>query len=573
MDQTFLQDLTVIFFLSAAVLFIAWRLKLPMIVGLLLTGVICGPQGLKLIQAVNEVEVVANIGLILLLFTIGMEFSLERIWLLRKGFFFGGLIQMSLMSLCGFVVAWGLSRPIGEGIFLGFLLAMSSTAIVLKYLSDQKEENTLHGRLSLAILIFQDLMTVPILLFVPVMAGFQSADLMTLVLLAGKCVLLVGFVIFAGIYVVPLLLHLVTLSNMRELFLLNVLGLCFLITWMASQMGLTPSLGAFLAGLTLAKTDYRFQISGYLLPLLDILMSLFFISIGMLLDLHVLAKMPLLIVSLSLILLVTKAFVGGFAAFLLGMPLRTIVMTGLALAQIGEFSFIILKVGIGYGIANTDYYQVFLAVSLITMALSSIWMSHGSAVFQWINRLFSKQIQSKFVPSTKAENLTSHVVIIGYGVTGCALAKGCKLAGIPYAIIELNPQIVREARSQGEPIFFGDAIHYHVFQQVHISHAHTVVVAIDDPQAETKAIKAIRYHHPKIEILVRCDHLRDKKKVLEMGANEVVLGDVEVSFKLFSILLKKSSLAENVKEKLHKKIRKEIFEDVSPDPFLFLEHL
>lgn len=546
MEFPFLRDLMIIFFLSAAVLFTAVRLHLHPIIGLMITGVISGPHGLQLITGKEQVEVLAGIGLILLLFTIGMEFPLKQITHMKHAFFIGGSIQVFLTCLCGFLVGQFLKRPLGESIFLGCLLSLSSTAIVLKLLTDRSEENSHHGKIILSILIFQDLISVPMLLIIPFLSGeSHSLGVFDALFLIAKSICLLFFVYAFSIKIMPTILYHVTKSRSREMFILIVLAMCFSITWFSSIIGLPPSLGAFLAGLVLAESEYHYQVVGNILPLQDILISVFFISIGMLLDFHFFLQIPFIIFSTAIAVMLMKAFIAAITAIILKVSLRTLVATGLALAQIGEFSFVLANAGISHGIGSEFYYQFFLAVSLITMTFTAFLIDATPAITRIASTIpFFLRLTKDHHGEREADfhQKIHHVIIIGYGISGEHLASALKIAGIDYMILEMNPEIVLTAKSKGEPIYFGDATHDAVLHQLNLSHAQAVAIAIDDPTAAKRIVKKLHGLYPQLPIIVRTLHAKDANALLKLGAAEVIPCDAEATIRIFTRLLEKCSV-------------------------------
>ena len=371
-----LADIVIIFTMSICVLFVCSRLQIPSIVGFLLTGVVGGPYGLGLIKAVHEVEVLAEVGVILLLFTIGLEFSLKALVRIRKSALLGGTLQVMLTILVtAALVRMQIGRSLGESLFIGFLVSLSSTAIVLKVLQERAEIETPHGKTSLAILIYQDLIVIPMMLFTPLLAGTKGEIGQSLLLLLAKGIGIILLVVVSARWIVPPVLYQIARTRSRELFLLSVVVLCFAIAWFTSSLGLSLALGAFLAGLILSESEYSYQALGSILPFRDVFTSFFFLSVGMLLDVGFLIERPGTIVSIVLIILVLKTSIAGFTAFFLRFPLRTSILVGLTLAQVGEFSFILARSGVTYGLLAGDGYQWFLAVSVLTMAVAPFIIS------------------------------------------------------------------------------------------------------------------------------------------------------------------------------------------------------
>lgn len=548
MESLFLKDLVIILTLSIIVLLACHRLHIPTIVGMLLTGLLSGPHGLKLVSAINTVEIISQIGLLLLLFSIGMEFSLQRLISFSRAFFLGGSVAVGLTLLGGFVVAQAIGRPVGESLFLGCLLSLSSTAIVLKELSNRGEENSPHGRVQLAILIFQDVVTIPMILLVPILAGTHiiwSLDLLTPIL-EGGLILLAAFLI--GLKVTPVLFYYIARTHSRELFFLAVLSVCLTVTWLAAVIGLSLSLGAFLAGLILSDTEYRHQAIGDILPVKDVFMSFFFISIGMLLDFSfVLSELPLIALTVLAVILL-KAISSGVAAWALGMPLRTVILVALGLSQIGEFSFVLAKTGLNVQLGMEYHYQLFLAVSLVTMMICPLLIALAPHIASALCRLpwpeaflsgWGSAHQESEVPQ-----LSQHVIIVGFGLAGRQLARCCRLSHVDYIILDLDPQIVVEGQQAGEPIHFGDASHLSVLRHAHLNQARIIAIAVDDPTATRHIIRAARHQNSKLLILARTRHLRESQAMYQFGADLVLVDEEEAAIAFATQILRECSIEE-----------------------------
>lgn len=346
---TFFTDIVVIFLLSIFLLIVLYRVKIPSVVGFLLTGIIVGPAGLGLIQNQNSIEFFAEFGVIFLLFTIGLEFSISHILKSRQFVIIGGTIQVfstiilsaALMMLAG----WDLNHAI----FAGMLVSLSSTAIVMKVLADRQEVDSPHGRAALGILIFQDLIVIPMMMITPILAG-NTTDSPSLLKLFLGGVLIIAVVYTLSRYVIPYLLHYAARLRNREMFLFIVIGTCLLIAYLTSAIGLSMALGAFLAGLIISESEYSMHAMYNMIPFRDIFAAFFFISIGMIFDLSYLMSHPVIVIELVIVIIILKYGTGTLAAIASGLPARSSVLTGMSLCQIGEFSFILATTGTTLGI-------------------------------------------------------------------------------------------------------------------------------------------------------------------------------------------------------------------------------
>ncbi|WP_457565182.1 cation:proton antiporter domain-containing protein [Caldithrix abyssi] len=563
MEIPLLTDIVIIFGIAIAVLFIFHRLRLPAIVGFLLTGIVAGPYGLGLINAVHEVEIIAEIGVVLLLFTIGIEFSLERVLQIKKTVLLGGSLQVFLTFLATFFIASHFGQTPGVAVFIGFLVALSSTVIVLKLIQERGEVDSPHGRTTLGILIFQDIIVVPMLLITPILAGITDNLGESIIILLAKGVGLILLVIISARWIVPHVLYQITKTRNPELFLLSVIVICLGIAWLTSKAGLSLALGAFLAGLIISESEYSHQALGNILPFRDVFTTFFFVSIGMMLDIGFLFKEPLFIVLIGITVLFLKAIIAGTVTILLGFSLRTAILVGLGLSQIGEFSFILSRAGLEHGLLAGNIYQTFLAVSVLSMAATPFIMIVAPRLADFITRLpLPQRLISGFLPVTETEivDKKDHLIIIGYGVNGKNVARAARVAGIPYTIIEMNPETVMCERAKGESIFYGDATHEGVLQHTNIKEARIVVVAINDPTATRRIVELARRLNPKVHLIVRTRYLQEMKPLYELGADEVIPEEFETSVEIFTRVLTKYLIPRDEIERLVHEVRADGYE-------------
>jgi CPA2 family monovalent cation:H+ antiporter-2 len=543
MHASIFQDLLVLLGFSVIVVFILQRLKLPSILGFLLTGVLIGPYGLSLVKGVHQVETISEIGVILLLFVIGMELSIKQLASIRKTVFIGGFIQVGLTVVATTLIYKLLGRSWGESVFVGFLFSLSSTAIVLKILQDRNEISAPHGRNALGILIFQDIIVVPMMLVTPILAG-QSTNLVVAISeLLIKSVLVVIVTYISAKYIVPRFLYLIAKTNSKELFLLATITLCFAVAYITSSAGLSLALGAFIAGLIISESDYSHQATGTILPFRELFTSFFFISVGMLLDLSFFIKNAPIILLLVLGVLILKTAIAAIATATLKYPPRTVFLTGFALFQIGEFSFILSKVGIEYKLLPPEVNQYFLSVSILTMLITPFVIMYSEKITALMisSRMQNKWgilgVQSQKKEQGKKQELDDHLVIIGYGINGTNVAKAAQYAKIPYVILELDAEIVAREKKKGEHIIYGDAIHAHILESVHLNKARVVVIAISDPQATKAIISNIRDISQSVYIIVRTRYVKEIAPLTALGADEVIPEEFETSIEIFSHVL------------------------------------
>ena len=563
MEIPLLNDIVVIFGLAIVVLFLCHRLRVPAVVGYLLTGIFVGPYGFWLVKAVHEVEILAEIGIVLLLFTIGIEFSLERLLRIRKSVLMGGSLQVLLTFLATLFIARRFGQAFGEAVFIGFLVALSSTAIVLKLIQERAEVDSPHGRTTLGILIFQDIIIVPMILVTPLLAGATGNLGESVLVLLAKGIGIILLVMVSTKWIVPQVLYQITRTRNQDIFLLSVIVICLGVAWLTSKAGLSLALGAFLAGLIISESEYSHQALGNILPFRDVFTSFFFVSIGMLLDIGFLFQQPITIVLIALGVLLLKSVIACFVTVLLGFPFRTSIMVGLALSQVGEFSFILSRSGVEHGLLAGNTYQMFLAFSVLSMAATPFIIALAPRAADIILRLpLPKKLISGFypIPDIKIKGKKDHLIIIGFGVNGRNVARAARLSGIPYAIIEMNPETVRNEQAQGEPICYGDSTQEVVLQHANIKYARIVVIAINDPASTRRITENVRRLNPKVHLIVRSRYLQEMKPLHDLGANEVIPEEFETSVEIFTRVLAKYLIPRDKIEVLVAEIRSDGYE-------------
>jgi CPA2 family monovalent cation:H+ antiporter-2 len=537
-------DIVIILGSSVLIILIFQKINLPPIIGFLVTGVVVGPFGLSLIESRGEIELLAEIGVIFLLFVIGIEFSLRSLATIKKAVLLGGTIQVGLTILVTALASHlvGLSWP--EAVFIGFLFSLSSTAIVLNLLQANGEITAPHGLISVAILIFQDIIVVPMMLFVPILAGQSDNISSTLALLLAKVVGVLLLIIVLANYVVPFIFKQVVQTKSRELFILTTIVICFATAWLTSSVGLSLALGAFFAGLIISESDYSHQATARILPFREIFISFFFVSIGMLLDIQFLLNNIFQVIALTLTVTIVKSAVIGIAVISLRYPLRTVILTALSICQVGEFAFILANSGMQYSLLPETVYQYFLSTSILTMGLTPLLFKFAHQLTDLLVKVpGAKHLEPPMMDHlegmTRQEELSDHLVIIGYGINGKNLARAAASADIPYIIVELNAETVQKAKAAGEHIHFGDATEEMILRHLFVHKARVVVVAISDPRATKKIVSQIRALSQTTYVIVRTRFVKEIEDNLHLGADEVIPEEFETSIEIFSKVLLK----------------------------------
>ncbi|MDP2688006.1 MAG: cation:proton antiporter [Aequorivita sp.] len=543
MHLPLLQDILILLGFSAVIVFVLQKFKLPSIIGFLLTGVIIGPYGLSLIDAVEQVEILSEIGVILLLFVIGMELSIKQLISIKKTVFVGGFFQVVVTVLVAGLVHYFLGHAWNESVFVGFLFSLSSTAIVLKTLQDRKQITAPHARNALAILIFQDIIVVPMMLITPMIAGESTNIGMSIMWLLLKTIVLLVITFISARYIVPRLMHAVAKTNSKELFLLVTITLCFAVAFLTSQAGLSLALGAFIAGLIVSESEYSYQATSIILPFRELFTSFFFVSVGMLLDLGFFISNIPIILLLVLAVFIVKSTIAAVAVAILKYPPRTVLLTGLALFQVGEFAFILSKVGIEYNLLTAETNQYFLSVSIVSMILTPIVIIFSEKIvnkFLGVSKKLGvegKSVSKKDKAEIADQELENHLIIIGYGVNGSNLAKAAASSDIPFIVIEMSAETVKREKQKGLPIIFGDATQDHILETVHLSKARAVVIAISDDFATKSIIKNIRSHSESLYLVVRTRYVKETSELFALGADEVIPEEFETSVQIFTHVL------------------------------------
>jgi len=548
----FLADLVIVFAVAAAIVFAFGQFRLPSVVGLLVAGVLVGPYGLSLISDLHVVEVLAEIGVVVLLFTVGLEFSLSRLLVMLPTMARVGLPQIVGTTILVTAATWWYLGTLPQAVFAGMLVAMSSTAIVLKLFADRGETATPHGRIAIAVLLLQDLVVVAAMLAVPLLATAAGVDPPAEAaavshggglfanpfasVAAGLAVVVA--VLAVGRLVVPRILHEVVRLRNRELFLMTIVLACLGTAAITAQAGLSLALGAFLAGLVLSESEYGHQAFTEVLPFRDTLASLFFVSVGMLLDIRFLADHAPLVAATVLAIVVGKAAMTAVPALLAGYPPRTGLLAGAALAQVGEFSFVLGSRGAQAGLLDRDDYQTFLAAAVLTMAVTPLL---AAALPGWLDRLSRSRWCGGWLadqtPPTSRQELADHVIIAGFGLNGRNLAAALTECGVPFVVLELNPETVRRERAHGLDIHYGDCTRAAVLEHAGIARARAFVLAISDAASTRRSVRIARELAAGLRIIVRTEYVLEVEELRHLGADEVIPAEFETALALFDRVL------------------------------------
>lgn len=548
MEDMILREIVVLFILSIIVVLVCLRFRLPSIVGFLLTGVLCGPSALGLIPSPEAVDTMADVGVAFLMFSIGMELSGKELVRLKKPLFLGGSSQVLLTMAFVFLLTFWWSGP-RLGIVYGCMVTLSSTAIVLSILQQKALTESPQGQVCLAVLIFQDLAIVPMVLIFPLLAGGLELDTNSMIFAVGKGILVIGAILLFGKYLLHRLMFSVVSTRSRELMLMTTLGLCLAVALITSWLGLSLALGAFLAGLMMAESEYSLNTLESIMPFKEVFSSIFFISVGMLLDIRFfLTHLPVISLCAAAII-IAKILMVVPAVRILKYSMRTALLAAFSLAQVGEFSFVLAKSALGLELIGNDAYQVFLASSILTMVLTPLLIGVAPKVTAKILKRPDMQTAEAATDDGEHDDeetsggiirdgrlLKDHLIIIGFGIGGQIMAHGAKRCGIPYIISEMNPTTVEKYRAT-EPIRHGDASFPLVLEHLGAATARTLAILTSDPAGSRAIIANARAMNPSLHIIVRTRFLGNLNSYKEVGANEVIPEEFETSLEVFARVL------------------------------------
>ncbi len=529
-------ELVLIFLASAVLVVVVFRvLHLPPLLGYLLAGIAIGPHALGWIPESKEGRYLAEFGVVFLMFSIGLEFSLSKLFQMRRNVFGLGFAQVAVTLAVGFAACAAAGIDWKQGLVLGGALAMSSTAIVVRMFAERLQLETPHGRQVLGVLLFQDLAVVPFLILIPALA-LGGADLATtLVFALGKAGAVLIVLLFLGQKFMRGWFHIIARRRSHELFILNVLLITLGLAWLTDQAGLSLVLGAFLAGMLIAETEYRHQVEEDIKPFREVLLGLFFVTVGMQLDLRVVRDNLALVAFLGVVPVLFKLVaVAGLSRAFGGAP-GTALRAGLALAPAGEFGLVIVALAAGLGVLGTEITQVVSAAMLLSMLAAPFLIQYSDKLVlrltssEWMLR--SLELHRIAVQSIATEG---HVIIGGYGRTGQSLAHLFEREGVRYVALDLDPQHVHEGAAAGEPVVYGDSTRRDALIAAGIGRASAMVITFADTHSALRILHHARSLNPGLPVIVRTLDDDDLDKLIAAGAAEVVPETFESSLMLAS---------------------------------------
>ena len=541
---SFLRDIAVV--LGAALLagVASQRLRQPVLVGYLLAGMLIGPHALRLISEENTVRQLAELGVILLMFALGLEFSLAQFRPVRSLVLVGGVLYLGLATGLTTLTGLALGYPLGVCVLVGFVLALSSTIIVLRIRIDRRAIDSVHGKTMLGWLILQDLAVVPMLVVVPHLVGSAGpASGLPIALAVGKVLLFLAVMYLLGTTLFPRLLSRVAALGQKELFFLAVIGLCFGTAAASAGFGLSLALGAFLAGLVISQSDEHSQVLAEVLPLRDLFVTLFFVSIGMLIDPVFLTQNAPAIVVLALALMGGKALLGTAIAIGLRLSWRTALLIGLGLAQIGEFSFVLAREGRALGLLRESQFELLLAAALLTMLLTPSLMRLAPVLARWAAHVLPAG-RDPLPPALPARH--DHVVMVGYGRVGAHLGGILYERGVPFLVIDLDRRLLDDLADHGIDTLYGDGAMGEVLAHAGLERATLLVVTLPDPSAASLVVEQAAALNPRLEIVLAAHPGDNPETYLQAGASEVIRPELEAARALVRSCLVRLGWSPNV---------------------------
>lgn len=539
-EGSFLRDLAVVLAASFPVLFLCRRLKLPQVVGFLVTGVAIGPHALAWVRETRRVETLAEFGVALILLFVGLEFPIRRLKALGRTSLVGGTLQMALTAAAGFALARLSGRTPNEAVFLGLLVSVSSTAVVLPILKQRDELAAPYGRRFLAVALFQDLAVIPIVLFLPALVSASAPGAAAVAGRVALAIVAVALLVAVGRRAAPRLLDAVARMGSRETFTGAVVVLVLAMVAAGEKAGVSAAMGAFAAGIVLGESDHVHEVAATLAPLHDLLSSLFFVSVGMLLEPAFLASHPAEVGAGVAVLVVLKAVAAFLALRAAGTVPRTAARAALALANVGEFSFVLATTGAALGLLAGDARQTVIAATVGTLVLAPFLVAAGPALAVRLPEAVEDAGEAGGKPRAR------HIVVVGAGLNGTNVARVLHETGIPHVLVDIDPERVAEARREGLDALRADATGPEGLAAAGVARALGLVVTMPDPDASRRTVRLARMHAPDLRILVRTRYVKEVETLRRLGADEVIPEEFETSIELVARVLRLLHVPGNV---------------------------
>jgi CPA2 family monovalent cation:H+ antiporter-2 len=536
-EASLLQDLLIVFGLGVAMVVAFHRLNLPSVLGFLVTGVICGPFGLKLVEDINAIQALAEVGLVLLLFEAGIEFSVKTFVRLKRFLLIAGSLQLLLtIAATAYLTMSQIGLPLNQAIFLGMVTSLSSTALVIRILEYRGDLDAAHGRAAMAVLIYQDLLLVPMVLMVPYLAG-HGGSLLTVAFTTGKALVFVAIAAALARFLVPWLLAQVAAIKRREAFVLSIMLLCLGTALATSHFGMSMALGAFIAGLVISDSEYSHQALSEVLPIREILNCLVFVSIGMLFDPRVLLAEPLLILILVASMMLTKTIMGFIAIKVAGHSWRVALLAGVTIAQVSEFSFVLAKLGLDAGVVDKHTNALLLSVAILSMFLTPGYISLGKRLQKLLDMILPARLRSATTDGEAEGKLSNHAIIVGYSMAGRNLCQTLACQDISFIVIDFDPMIVKAELKAGLKIIYGDASRQEVLKHAGIDRARIIVLTPSDPDVLIRSAELAARLNPAVQVLCRVRYSTLAEDLKAVGADKIIAEDMAGSLEITKCVL------------------------------------
>ena len=536
-----LTEIVLVMAVAVAAALLLRRLAVPPVVGFILAGVVIGPAGLGLVSDRDKIEIVAEVGVMLLLFMVGLKISLRDLWRMRATVLGGGGLQYGATALATSLLARTFGLPWPEAIAWGLAVGLSSTALVIWLLEDRGEISNPVGRTSVGVLLFQDLAVIPVMLALPLLAG-RGGSARDVVFIAVESVAVVAGVIVAARFVVPWLCARIVATGSRELFTLSIVLIGLGTAVLLGEFGISMALGAFIAGMVISESEYVAQIVADMTPLRDVFNSLFFVSIGMLLDLDLWLARPGLLAGLVAAVIVGKALIAALAVLPAVRSLGTAAASGIALAQIGELAVVVAAEASILGLGSSTASALFLAVTVPTMVATPFVLRAAGPLARWVES--RRPGPMPVVKGDEDSALDDHVIVVGFGVNGRNVTRALTALEVPHVVIDLNAAAVREVTGTGGRGVYGDATRDAVLKAAGISRARAVIAALPDAAATRQVVAAARRLSPEVTILARTRYVLEVEPLEALGADQVIPEEFETSIELTARVLRLYSASE-----------------------------
>ncbi len=561
-DLSYLRNIVIILAAGVTVVTVFHRLKIPAIAGFIMAGMLIGPHALGLIGDPHQTEMLAEIGVALLLFSIGLELSLSKLKRVWRLVVLGGFMQVAITAAVAWLIgrATGLAQP--QAVLAGLVVAVSSTAIVLRGLQQRGEIDAPHGKFALGILVFQDLAVVPIMLAIPLLAGDDGGSVWkTLV----QAALIIVVVMVAARLLIPPLLQQVARTRQRQLFILAVFVVAVGTAWVISSAGASLAVGAFLAGLVVADSAFREQAVADIISFKEVFSSLFFVSVGMVLSPAALIDGAATISWMLAAVLVGKFVIISLVGVAMRLPLRVSLLAGVALCQVGEFALVIMRSAAPRGILPLELETNLTAVAILSMLITPFALAFGPLLAAGAQRIKPlarmMEVESAADVESIAKAPRDHIVIGGFGFTGRELARALDSCGMPYVVAELNAETVRSSRAAGVPAVYADITSPEVLSHLGLTQARQFVIAVNDPSATERAIRAARTIAPNLNIIARTNYLLDIDILEQAGADVVIPAEREAAVEVVRQVLHRCEVCEDDIARLSQHVERREYRD------------